>query len=351
MPTSSRLLVAAAVSALTMAGVPAEAQTLIVRRAPVGSTVELAVNATAAGKAQADAAGDVQIPFDLPALTSKGEIDARVYVDTCDTLRRVTIVQREAAVPPPQTDCTRQEIGGVFLIRRVSSLVVNIGDPVATLLLRQGPYSLRERGPRRQAPAGLVLFGGGSMITYANALEFGCAGVSACSGDERGGGFTVGGEYWFSPYISAEGSYIRPPQLDISGSGQAFRFDSFLEPHLLTGAGKIGIPLGIFRLYVRAGFNYHRAESGTTQVTDPVTTTVDGQTTTTPGSTETVEAETSGWGWLLGGGVEAWVAPAFAVYAEGGGAGVKGDAAVVEQGRIDNRLNIVTAGVRVRLGR
>ena len=346
-----RLLAVAAVLIVGGSVRPAEAQTLIVRRAPIGSTIELIVNSSPAGSAQADAAGDAKVPFDLQAVTKKPEIDARIYVDTCDNLRRVAIVEREAAPVAPESGCTRQELTGVFLVTKVSSVVVNVGEPVATLLLRQGPYDLRPRGPRRAAPGGFVVFGGGSLINYANALEFGCAGVPTCSGDERGFGYTVGAEYWISRYLSVEGAYVRPPELAVSGSGTAYRFDSFLEPHLFTLAGKVGIPVGPVRFYARAGFNYHRAESGTTQVTDAGTTTVDGVTTTTPGSTETVSANTDGWGWLYGGGVEAWLAPAFAIYGEGGGAGIKGETEVVDQGRIDNRLTIFTAGIRVRVGR
>jgi hypothetical protein len=350
MTKSLRPLAVAAALLLTAGTGIAAAQTLIVRRAPIGSTIELFVNSTKAGSGQADSAGDVRIPFTLPA--DKTEMDARVYVDTCAETRRVVIADRDAAPIPPEPDCARQEITGIFLMRKVTSAVVNVGDPIATLLLRQGSYSLRPRGPRRQAPTGLVIFGGGAFVTYANALEFGCTGVPTCSGDEQGIGYTVGADFWVTRYLGIEGSYIRPPHLTISGSSDAYRFDSFFEPHLFTVAGKLGVPLGPVRLYGRAGFNYHRGESGTTQVVNPVTTTnADGTTTTTPGSTNTVESETEGWGWLAAGGIEAWVAPVFAFYGEGGSAGVKGSAEVVEQGNIDNRIWIVTAGIKVKIGR
>src|SRR5215213_9941907 len=89
----------------------AAAQTLIARRAPIGSTIELFVNATKAGSAQADAAGDAKIPFTLPAAPAgKNEgIDARVYVDTCGDSRRVLVVARDAAPVPPEANCVRQE--------------------------------------------------------------------------------------------------------------------------------------------------------------------------------------------------------------------------------------------------
>src|SRR5215212_1167666 len=213
MTKSLRLLAVAAALLLTASAGIAAAQTLIVRRAPIGSTVELVVNSTKAGSAQADAGGDVKIPFTMPARAGSSEMDARVYVDTCGEMRRVTIAERDMPPAPPESSCARQEITGVFLIRRVSSVVVNVGDPIATLLLRQGSYSLRPRGPRRQAPAGLVVFAGGALVTYANALEFGCAGVPTCSGDDRGVGYTAGAEFWVTRYLAIEGAYIRPPHL------------------------------------------------------------------------------------------------------------------------------------------
>ena len=345
-----RPLSLAAALALSAGSGTAAAQTLIVRRVPVGSTVELVVNASKAGSAKPDTAGDVKIPIDLPAHTMKNEIDARVYVDTCDLTRRVTIGERDVSVLPPESGCTRQELTGVFVIRRVSSVVVNVGDPVATLLLRQGQFDLRPRGPRRLAPTGLVVFGGGSFVKYNNAVEFGCTNVPTCSGEDTGLAYTGGLEYWFTRYIAAEASYFRPPELTISGSGNVYRFTSALDPHLITVAGKIGVPIGPVRLYGRAGFNYHRANSSTTQHTDEITVTIGGFTTVTPAFDESVKAITSGWGWLLGGGMEAWVTPSFALYAEGGSASVKGHSDVDESNVIDNRLTMVTAGIRVRLG-
>ncbi len=347
-----RLLSVAAALVLTAGSGTAAAQTLYVRRVPVGSTVDLVVNTTKAGSATADAGGDVRIPFDLPALTKKNEIDARVYVDTCGEARRVLIAERDVAPLPPEESCTRQELIGVFLVRRISSLVVNVANPVATLLLRQGSYSLRARGPRRQAPQGLVVFGGGVRAKYTDAVSFGCANVPVCEGNDAGFGYTAGAEYWFGRYIAAEGSYFKPPELTIVGSSTGFRFNSALDPHLVTVAGKVGVPIGPVRLYGRAGFNYHRAESATTQHTDEFSTTDEnGVVTITPASDETVNATSKGWGWLFGGGMEVWVAPRFALYAEAGSTGIKGDTGVATQGQIDNRLMSATVGVRISLGR
>jgi hypothetical protein len=345
-----RPLAVAAALLLTAGSGLAAAQTLIVRRAPIGANIELFVNSTKAGTAKSDSAGDAKIPFTLP--TGKTEMDARVYADTCGDTRRVLVVDRDSAPPPPEADCARQEVTGVFQVRKVTSLVVFVDDPIATVLLRQGSYDLRPRGPRRQAPRGFVVFAGGAFIDYADALEFGCTGVPTCSGDARGIGYTVGADYWLTRYLAIEGSYIRPPELTISGSGESFRFDSFFEPHLFTIAGKIGIPLGPVRFYGRTGFNYHRGESGSTQVTEERTVTnEDGTTTTIPGSTDTVTSKTDGWGYLIAGGIEAWVTPSFAFYGEAGAAGIKGAAEVAEQGLIDNRIWLITAGIKVKIGR
>ena len=106
------------------------------------------------------------------------------------------------------------------------------------------------------------------------------------------------------------------------------------------------------RFYGRTGFNYHRGESGSTQVTEERTVTnEDGTTTTIPGSTDTVTSKTDGWGYLIAGGIEAWVTPSFAFYGEAGAAGIKGAAEVAEQGLIDNRIWLITAGIKVKIGR
>ena len=113
----------------------AAAQTLYVRKAPPGSTINLVVNSTKAGSAQTDENGDVRIPIDLPTHIKKQEIDARVFVDTCDASRQVTITERDVPPLPPQDGCTRQEITGVFVIRHESSVVINVGNPVGVGLV------------------------------------------------------------------------------------------------------------------------------------------------------------------------------------------------------------------------
>ena len=91
MTISLRPFAVAAALLVTAGTSSAAAQTLIARRAPIASTIELVVNSTKAGSAQADAGGDAKVPFTLPA--GKTEMDERVYVDACGETRRVIVAQ------------------------------------------------------------------------------------------------------------------------------------------------------------------------------------------------------------------------------------------------------------------
>src|SRR4029453_16231400 len=75
------------------------AQTVYLRNAPVGSNGEVVVNAASAGKGVVDAEGEAKIAFTLPE--GKAELDASVFVDTCETgkLRKV-IISDHARQPP-----------------------------------------------------------------------------------------------------------------------------------------------------------------------------------------------------------------------------------------------------------
>ena len=60
--------------------------------------------------------------------------------------------------------------------------------------------------------------------------------------------------------------------------------------------------------------------------------------------------KTEGWGWLFGGGLEAWVKPSFALYAEAGQARLKGTERNSGPGTMDDRTNFVLAGIRIHIG-
>ena len=87
-----RLVFAAAVLNLTVIAA-ASAQTIIVTKAPPGSAIELVVNSAVAATATADATGMATIPITPEARGGKTESDTYVYVEYCDNLRRVILIE------------------------------------------------------------------------------------------------------------------------------------------------------------------------------------------------------------------------------------------------------------------
>jgi opacity protein-like surface antigen len=337
---SWRLPVLAAILNVCLGAGVAAAQTVIVRKAPPGTRVEVVVNAAAAGSADVDPNGDAKVGFDLAAAAGKPEIDANVFVDTCDTVRRVVIVERDRLPAPADAACTRRQISGVFWVRKVNTLVVDVGGANPTMLLIRGSYSLDPDAPARAwtpSLGGLVLFGGGGFGAFRDARALACGNVSPCGGHDSGLGYTAGATYWFGRFIGAEGSYLRPGKVTANGSGEGHSFDSSLDPQMVTIAGKVGVPLGPVKLYGMAGANYHEATSTTTQ--------------TIAGASQTLEFQTEGWGLLFGGGLDAWIASRVALYVEGGFAGLKGTAVGGGEAQIDDRLRFILVGVRIRISR
>ena len=330
------LLWATAVALSVCVGaVVAEAQTVMVRNAPPAATIELVVNSATAATATADPTGGATLSTNLQTTTAKTEIDANVYVDVCpDNLRRIIIIERgQPATAQPQ-GCDRRDTGALFLIRRVSTLIVNVGGTVPTVVLRQGPVRL---GPRRirRAPQGLVLFGGAGRSSTRETVTVACGNVVECSGEDSGVAVNAGVDFWLTRYIAVEASYFKLSDVEVSGSESTFTFTSALDAELATISGKVGVPLGPVRLYGKIGTTYHRALFSTTQSIGDVA--------------QTLELGTQGWGWIFGGGGEIWVAPAFALYAELGRAALKGGGRDGAEGTMDERALYYFAGARIRI--
>jgi hypothetical protein len=342
---------AAALNVLAGIGVAA-AQTVLVRSAPAGSTVELVYNTAAVGKATADAGGDATIPLNLQEQAGKPQIDARVFVEVCADMRRVIVAERGQPVPPLGSGCDRREVSGLFVVRRATTLVVNVGGATPTLLLIQGRYDPREPAPRAWSPAatGLVFSAGVGLSNIPDAALQACGDVQDCDGQSWGATYTVGAAFWPMRFFGAEVAYFRPGDVTAEGTGTNFRFNNFLEPHVLTVAGLVGGPAGRARIYGRAGMNYQRSTFGTTQTTDDVTVTVDGVPQTFPGGTQTFELRTSGWSWLFGGGMEVWLKPSLAVYVDGGLGGLKGTNRDGGEGELDDKLRYIVIGAKFRIG-
>jgi hypothetical protein len=143
-------------------------QTVYLRNAPAGSNVEVVLNAASAGTGVVDSEGEAKVPFTLPA--DKTEMDANVFVDVCNAakLRKVIINDRARLPPPPAEGCDRGEIPGIYWVRPVNTIVVDVGGPTPTLLLVRGSYTppkpsrevLDEEHPSTPAPRPLMFAGG-----------------------------------------------------------------------------------------------------------------------------------------------------------------------------------------------
>lgn len=332
---SRRRLLALTVLVYAAGAGAAMAQTVMVRNAPPGGRVELVFNADTVASGMADPAGEATLTMNMAASGAKTEIDANVFVDVCsDDLRRVVIVERGQPVAPQPAGCDRRDTGALFLVRQISTLIVDVGGTLPTVVLRQGPVRL---GPPRirRAPRGLVVFGGAGLGQTRDLVLMACGNVAECEGDQSGFAYHAGATVWITRVFGVEGSYTRPAEGEAGGTLGEFTFNSALDAHIVTVAGKVGVPLGPVRLYGQVGANYHDATFSTTQTAGDLT--------------QTFELRTTGWGWGFGGGLEVWVAPAVGIYAEGGRAAIKGEGPVGAEGSIDDRLTFLFAGLRIRI--
>lgn len=344
-----RLGLAAAISFFLPAA--AAAQTVLLKGAAPGSTVEIFINNQQATTGVVAADGQVSLTGTLPANEdAKAEMDSRVYVDTCGETYRVHIMNRNMPAPPRGDGCERDEVSGVFWVRQRSTLVLDVAPEIPTLLLRQGRYdpnaALRIK---REVPTGVIVFGSGGWGTFQNVNAAGCGTVTDCVGDQSGASYTLGAAVWLTKWLGGEVAYVRPRTADYRGGGVNYDFTHTFEAEVLTVAGLLGAPLGPVRLYGKGGGSFHRAISSGTQTHPETTVTVDGAVVTIPGGTQVFGVKTQGWSWLAGGGFEGWVTPRFALFAEVAMAKVKGPARFGSDLEINERITYTVGGVRLKL--
>lgn len=333
-----RLLAAAAALNVTIGAAVATAQTVIVRKVPAGDTIELFLNTTKIATATVDANGDATLPLNLRDTNAgKTDIEANVFVEACDKLRRVLVVERGQPAAAQQAGCDRREILGLYGVGRDNTLVIDGGGANPTMMLVKGSYGLGPEKPGPRAPRGLVLFGGGGLADLRDAVAISCGTAAPCNGKNAGLTYVAGATVWLTRFLAAEGTYIKPRNATASGSGTDYKFDSTLDAQVITITGRIGIPVGPARLSGFGGTNYHDALLTTNE--------------TIKDQSQTMEVETRGWGWVFGAGLEIWTAPAFAIYADAGIAGLRGVPVGGGEVRFNDRLRYVTIGARVRIGR
>src|SRR5215831_9730202 len=129
MPKPLRLLAGAAALMTTLGGGVAAAQTVMIRNGPPSTSVEVLLNDAPVGTGTTNQAGEVTIPVSAGTTITQKGIDANIYVDICDKVRRIQIVDRTKAVPPPGDTCDRREISGLFWVRTVNTIVFDLGGP------------------------------------------------------------------------------------------------------------------------------------------------------------------------------------------------------------------------------
>jgi hypothetical protein len=341
-----RLVAVTAAVVMGTAGI-GSAQTVYLRNAPAGSSVDVLVNAASAGTGTVDPEGEAKVAFKLPE--GKTEMDANVLVDVCDggKLRKILITDRVRQPPPPAEGCDRREVAGIYWVRPVNTVVVDVGGIAPSLLLVRGSYtppkpsadgSTEEEHPSKPLPTGLMMFAGGSYSTFRDAGALFC-GNTQCTPKTGGLTYTFGVDVWLTRFVGVEGGYLHPRQVTASGGDGTFTFKTTMDSDVWTAAGKVGAQAGVVRIYGKGGLNYHQATVKTAE--------------TISGIPQVPEYKTTGWSWLFGGGMEAWMGQRqrLAIYADAGIMRIKGDSEGGGEAKIDDRLKYLAVGVKLRLSR
>ena len=146
------------------------------------------------------------------------------------------IVDAGRAPGPAGSGCERAQISGLYWVRPVNTLVVDVGGVTPKLLLIKGHYTPPRPTPEggeahtwRLAPTGMVVYGAPGMASLRDAVTVSCGTVTSCSGKGTRISAAAGATYWITRYLGADVSYIKPAKVTASGSGTGYRFNSALE--------------------------------------------------------------------------------------------------------------------------
>ena len=332
-----RLLVAAALFVMIGNDV-ARAQTVMVRNAPPGETVEVFLNATKVATASVQPNGETTLPLNLRENNAgKTEIDANIFLDVCDKIRRIIVVERGQPAATQEVGCERRDIPGLYWVRRVNTLVVDVGGANPTMMLVKGDYVPGKAKDWSTVPTGLLAFGGVGRGDYRDAVFNACGTAPTCDGDKAGMIYSGGLTFWLSRFLGGEAAYFKPSKAKVTGNGSNYSFDSSLDTNMLIIGGRVGVPAGPVRISALIGANYQ----------DSVLKTKD----TINGASQDTEVETKGWGLAWGGGMEIWVNTRIAISIDAGVASLKGNPTGGGEVRLDDRLRYISGGIRVRIGK
>jgi len=337
MMNSLRLLVAAALLMAIGSG-KAAAQTVMVRHVPAGETVEVFLNAAKVATAVVEASGDTSLPLNLRDNNAgKTEMDANIFIDVCDKVRRVIVVERGQPAATQEPGCDRREISGLYAVTRDHTLVVDLGGANPTMMLIKGSYDPNRPRTWNASPSGLVVFGGIGRADLRDAVLISCGNAPTCNGNDAGFSFTAGLDVWLKPWVGATASYFRPPKVTAKGNGSNFSFDSTLEPQVIIIGGRIAIPIRAARIYGLVGTTFQDSTLTTHQ--------------TINGASQNFLVETRGWSWIYGPGLEVWTSSWLAIYGEAGFGKLKGTSTTGGEVLFDDRLRHVTVGARLKIGK
>lgn len=351
------LVVAAALNLIVVAA--ASAQTVVVTKAPPGATVEFVVNSALVGTVTADGEGRATFLLTPEHREGKTEADAYVFVEYCDnSLRRVILIE-PGMQGYPGGQCPRREVPGAYIVRQTTTLVVNVSETAPSVLLRQGKAPAgwltdEVDQPRREKPPtaptrGLYLFGGGGVGTFANAAKVAC-GTGDCTGSTKPLTFSVGATFWATPYLGVEASYFKPGDITLKGGVETlYSYTSTLATNVITMVGKAGLPTSYVRIYGFGGATFSRADWDTLQTVEDQTVLVGDELTTVTGGTQSLKLFTQGWSWTAGAGFEVPVSKRMSIFGEGGRVNVSGDDRQGGEGKVDDRVLYLIAGIRVRI--
>jgi hypothetical protein len=342
-------------AALILIGCPyvAHAQTVIVKGAPEGTTVQLGLNGPVIATATADAQGLATLAMPAAnAFTTETRIG--VFIDRCPTARRIELADA-GLTPPNDGGCARDTTTWVFLLRSESTLVIDIAsNPLIRLAqgkppdawLRYGLALADVEAPWGPPPTGLLLGASTGFVRFADFSAAAC-GDQGCSSSKLLKPITAfSATYWLSQYVGAELQYFRPTKTTAAGEGLGFTFGSTLETEILSVAGEVAVPANRGRLFARAGMNRHATRMLNTETVSAVTR-ADGS--IVPGGTFDTEFRTEGWGYMLGGGAEIWISRRLAISLDLSRAGIGGDIIALPETKLDQGVWLIQVGGKVRI--
>jgi len=347
-------LVLATVFVLTAGLRAVTAQTVIVLNAPPAATTEVTLNGGATLSAKADGYGDARVS--IPSLGRDTEV--QIHTDVCGNTVKVFI--NEPGQPPvgPDTGCTRKDMWGVYIMRSVTTFVIEITGADSAVFVAQGPppsaWLQHGAGGRQSRTSwgepgrGLALSIGGGISSFGATLDALCGNATTCESSGEALALHAGAEYWLSKYVAATISYFRPGDITANGSGTGYHFDTTRVTRVLTIGGKVGGVTGPARIYGLGGASRHEATLSTSQTIDDKTVTVDGVAQTIKGGTQDFAQKFSGWSWMAGGGFELWATKFVGVYAEVTRVTLSGTPVAGGEGKIDEHGLFVIGGFRVR---